>query len=161
MSTKLPPKKLRILVAQGVNLDLLGSREPEIYGADTLASIESQLRQLAPGLAQLAGVAAPELHFFQTNHEGVFLDQLSQGWDGALINAGAWTHSSLALADRLVGLRLPFVEVHLSNLARREPFRHHSYAAPHALGVCYGFGANSYLSALTGLLLHFSRLQKG
>lgn len=161
MSTKPPPKSLRILVAQGVNLDLLGIREPEIYGSDSLASIEAMLRRLAPGLAQLAGLPSPELHFFQSNHEGLFLDQLSLGWDAALINAGAWTHTSLALADRLAGLRLPFVEVHLSNLAKREAFRHHSYAAPHALGVCYGFGAVSYISALSGLLQHFARLQNG
>ncbi len=157
MSTKPPRKTRRVLIAQGVNLDLLGTREPEIYGTDTLQSIEGLLRRQSPAMAQMFGVEEPELHFMQSNEEGGFLGFLSQGWDGALINAGAWTHTSLALADRLVALRLPFVEVHLSNLARRESFRHHSYAAPHALGVCYGFGAASYLSALCALYVFFSR----
>ncbi len=160
MSTKPLPKALRILVAQGVNLDLLGSREPEIYGYDTLSTIEVMLRSKAPELAQVFGLATPQLDFFQSNHEGLFLDKLSAGWDGALINAGAWTHTSLALADRLVALKLPFVEVHLSNLARREDFRQHSYSAAHALGVCYGFGSGSYLSGLSGLLFQLAKSQK-
>lgn len=147
----------KILIAQGVNLDLLGTREPHIYGHQRLQDIEALIRQRSPAIANLFGLSEPELHFFQTNHEGLFLDQLSQGWAGALINAGAWTHTSLALADRLAALKLPFVEVHLSNLSRREDFRKHSFAASHALGVCYGFGADSYITALTGLYSHLAR----
>lgn len=157
MTTKPPPKKRRVLIAQGVNLDLLGTREPEIYGSTTLKDIESMLRLQSPALAGLAGIEEPELVFQQCNEESRYLEILSQGWSGALINAGAWTHTSLALADRLAALRLPFVEVHLSNLAKREKFRHKSYAAPHAIGVCYGFGAASYSSALCGLYVYFAR----
>ncbi len=154
------PKSLRILVAHGVNLDLLGKREPQIYGSEGLVDIEALLRKSSPSLAALVGLEPPELSFFQSNHEGVFLDKLSEAWDGALINAGAWTHTSLALADRLAGLALPFVEVHLSNLARREEFRHFSYSAPHAKGVCYGFGLGSYISGLAGLYFQLSSLKK-
>jgi 3-dehydroquinate dehydratase-2 len=144
-------------VAQGVNLDLLGTREPEIYGTETLQTIEALVRQQSRGLAQVLGIEEPELHFRQSNDEGQYLSFLSEGWDGLLVNAGAWTHTSLALGDRLAALKVPFVEVHLSNLSRRESFRHYSYAAPHAIGVCYGFGANSYLSALCGLYAYFSK----
>lgn len=147
----------KILIAQGVNLDLLGTREPHIYGQQRLQDIEAMVRQRSPDLASLFKLVDPELHFFQSNHEGLFLDQLSLGWTGALINAGAWTHTSLALADRLAALKLPFVEVHLSNLSRREDFRKQSFAAPHALGVCYGFGADSYIAALAGLYSHLAR----
>jgi 3-dehydroquinate dehydratase-2 len=157
MLTNPSSDKAHILIAQGVNLDLLGTREPEIYGSDTLATIEAMVRQASPDIARLFGWSAPELCFFQSNHESLFLEKLSEGWSGALINPGAWTHTSLALADRLAALRLPFVEVHLSNLSRRESFRQHSYASPHALGVCYGFGATSYLSALTGLYAYLAK----
>lgn len=157
-STPALSKTLRILVAHGVNLDLLGKREPHIYGCEGLADIETLLRKVSPVLAQSMGLQPPELFFFQTNHEGLFLDKLSESWDGALINAGAWTHTSLALADRLVGLGLPFAEVHLSNLAKREPFRQHSYAAPHAQGVSFGFGLGSYVSGLSGLYYRLSRI---
>lgn len=151
------PNDLNILVAHGVNLDLLGRREPHIYGKHTLADIESRLQALSPGLAQIFQMPKVQLHFFQSNHEGLFFDEIAKPWAGALINAGAWTHTSLALADRLVALDLPFVEVHISNLSKREGFRQHSYAAPHALGVCYGFGIDSYIAALTGL---YAFLQK-
>ena len=150
-------KDLKILVAHGVNLDLLGLREPQIYGKHTLADIESRLRTVSPEFAKAFQLPSVQLHFFQSNHEGLFLDELSKKWDGALINAGAWTHTSLALADRLVALALPFVEVHISNLSKREDFRQHSYAAPHAIGVCYGFGMDSYTAALSGL---YAFLQK-
>ena len=143
--------KLNILVANGVNLDLLGRREPAVYGKHSLADIEARIRSLSPALASIFGFSAVELSFFQSNHEGAFLEELSKPWDGAVINAGAWTHTSLALGDRLVALSLPFVEVHISNLSNREEFRHHSYAARHALGVCYGFGMDSYSAALSGL----------
>ncbi len=150
-------KSLKILVANGVNLDLLGQREPGIYGKQTLADIEARLRGLSPGLASLFQLTHVSLHFFQSNNEALFLEEISKGWDGALINAGAWTHTSLALSDRLVALQIPFVEVHLSNLSKRESFRQKSYSAPHALGVCYGFGADSYVAALSGLYAQLSR----
>ncbi|WP_141731597.1 type II 3-dehydroquinate dehydratase [Oligoflexus tunisiensis] len=147
----------RILIAHGVNLDLLGTREPEIYGASTLASIEAELKAVNSNLAKVFSLDAAELTFYQTNHEGQFLEKISEGWDGAVINPGAWTHTSLALADRLAGLKLPFAEVHLSNLAKREAFRQHSYSAPHAVGVCFGFGAASYLCGLSGLYAWFAK----
>jgi 3-dehydroquinate dehydratase-2 len=146
-----PISKLSILVANGVNLDLLGRREPQIYGKHTLADLESKLRLISPILASAFGLPPVELTFFQSNHEGLFLEELSKPWDAAVINAGAWTHSSIALSDRLVALSLPFVEVHISNLSAREEFRQKSFAAKHALGVCYGFGIDSYTAALSGL----------
>ncbi|MES2743888.1 MAG: type II 3-dehydroquinate dehydratase [Bdellovibrionota bacterium] len=148
---KTKSKTLSILVANGVNLDLLGRREPAIYGKHTLADIESSLQNLAPKLQAMFELPALKLSFFQSNHEGLFLEEFDKGWSAAIINAGAWTHTSLALADRLTALELPFIEVHISNLAKREEFRHHSYTAPHALGVCYGFGIDSYTAALAGL----------
>ena len=138
------PLPLRILVASGVNLDLLGRREPEIYGRATLADVEALLRADAP--------EGTDLTFFQTNDEAQYLARLGDGWDGAVLNPGAWTHTSLALADRLAGLGLPFVEAHLSNLHKREAFRQHSYAAAHAVGIVQGFGIDSYRLALLGLV---------
>jgi 3-dehydroquinate dehydratase-2 len=155
-SAKSAARRPRVLVANGVNLDLLGRREVGVYGRASLAEIEAGLERDAPAAARLAGWDEVELAFFQSNDEARFLEELGKGWDGALINAGAWTHTSLALADRLKGLDLPFVELHLSNLAAREEFRHKSYSAPHAAGVVYGFGAASYLAALVGLLRHLA-----
>jgi 3-dehydroquinate dehydratase-2 len=152
-----PTTKKRILIAHGVNLDLLGKREPEIYGSTTLATLEDELRKINPALAKAFGLDMADLTFFQSNHEGLFLEKISEGWDGAVINPGAWTHTSLALADRLAALKLPFAEVHLSNLAKREPFRQHSYAAPHAVGVCFGFGSASYIAGLSGLYAWFAK----
>ena len=151
------PEPARILIANGVNLDLLGKREPEIYGVEGLAFIEDRLQEFSPKLADICGISHPSLYFFQTNKEDEFLEKISEAWSGALINAGAWTHTSLALADRLKGLDLSFVEVHLSNLARREDFRQRSFSASHALGICSGFGVDSYLSALTGLYFWIAR----
>ncbi len=125
-----------------------------------MSDLEKLIRRHNDSLASSFASKAFELEFFQSNHEALFLEQLSLDWDGAVINPGAWTHTSLALADRLSGLALPFVEVHISNLAKREAFRQHSYAAPHALGVCFGFGLPSYLCALTGLYAHFSSKPK-
>lgn len=151
------PNRLRILVANGVNLDLLGQREPDHYGYDGLGEIEQKLSEFAAQLHGLWPHMAFDLSFFQSNDERTFLEHFDQGWDGVILNAGAWTHTSLALADRLAALKLPFVEVHLSNLARREDFRHKSYAAAQSLGVVYGFGADSYLTGLVGLLLQLQR----
>jgi 3-dehydroquinate dehydratase-2 len=143
---------LKILVAHGVNLDLLGRREPEVYGRTTLAELEQAIEVAAPEVAALAGLTGVTLAFFQSNDEPTFLARLGDGWDGLVINPGAWTHTSLALADRLLGLAVPYVEVHLSNLAAREEFRQRSYSAAGAVGVVYGFGVDSYVVGLAGLL---------
>jgi 3-dehydroquinate dehydratase-2 len=140
-----------IAVLNGPNLNLLGQREPEVYGRTTLAEIETLVRDAAR--AQGA-----DLEWFQTNHEGALVDAV-QGLrgraDGALINAAALTHSSLALRDAVLAVRTPFVEVHLSNIFAREPERRHSVIADLAIGLVAGFGAQSYLlafQALTGRL---------
>ena len=139
---------MHIAVLHGPNLRLLGRREPAVYGDDTLGDIEDRLHQLGKEL----GV---EVESFQSNAEGAlvdFIETASERVDGFVINAGALTHTSIVLRDCLVGVALPFVEVHLSNTAAREDFRHHSFLAPVAGGVVYGFGADSYLLALRGLV---------
>ena len=144
---------MRVLLLNGPNLNLLGLREPGLYGADTLGAIEARLGEQAAGL----GV---ELECFQSNHEGALLDRIHAARgrvDGILINAGAFTHTSIALRDALLGVAIPFVELHLSNVHAREPFRHHSYLADKALGVICGFGPTSYGLALQGLV---ARLQQ-
>ena len=146
----------KVLVANGVNLDLLGRRQPDIYGHQTLGDLEHILRQRGPELAKLAGFSGVDLHFIQTNVEAEYLQALSEPWDGALVNPGAWTHTSLALGDRLKGLGLKFVEVHISATANREAFRHHSYLSASALGTVSGLGFHSYVAALLGLLEHLS-----
>jgi 3-dehydroquinate dehydratase-2 len=139
---------MRIAVLNGPNLNLLGQREPEVYGHTTLPEIEALVREAA----RAHGV---ELEWFQTNHEGALVDAV-QGLrgrvDGALINAAALTHSSLALRDALLAVRVPFVELHLSNIFAREPERRHSMIADLALGMVTGFGAQSYLLALEALM---------
>ncbi len=157
MTKKVKRKSLRILVASGVNLDLLGRREPGIYGKETLDEIHAMLEGAAAALAGLAGVGAVDLEFFQTNDEEAYLQKLDDGFDGAVLNPGAWTHTSLALADRLKALSLPYVEVHLSNLAAREDFRKHSFAAPGSVGVVHGFGGESYRLGLYGLLIRLAK----
>ena len=142
------PETLRIGVIHGPNLNLLGRREPEIYGRTTLAEIDAQLRALGAEL----GV---EVEAFQANGEGELVDRIQELGDrvaGFVINAGAYTHTSVALRDALVGVGRPFVEVHLSNLHAREPFRRRSYLAGRAVGVVMGFGAESYLLGLRGLV---------
>ena len=144
---------MRIAIVHGANLRMLGRREPEVYGSDTLEDINRRLRALAEEL----GV---EIEVFQSNSEGAILDYLEEAApriDGVLINPGAFTHTSVALRDALVGIARPFVEVHLSNPAGRESFRRRSYLAPVAAGVVAGFRAESYLLALRGLLAHLSR----
>ncbi|HEY8484782.1 MAG TPA: type II 3-dehydroquinate dehydratase [Longimicrobiales bacterium] len=139
---------MRIGVIHGPNLNLLGRREPEIYGRTTLAEIDAQLRALGAEL----GV---EVEAFQANGEGELVDRIQELGDrvaGFVINAGAYTHTSVALRDALVGVGRPFVEVHLSNLHAREPFRRRSYLAGRAVGVVMGFGAESYLLGLRGLV---------
>lgn len=144
---------MRVAVIHGANLRMLGRREPEVYGSDTLDDINRCLRATADEL----GV---EIEIFQSNSEGAILDYLEEAAprvDGVLINPGAFTHTSIALRDALAGIDRPFVEVHLSNPAARESFRHRSYLAPAAAGVVAGFRAESYLLALRGLLAHLSR----
>ena len=139
---------MRVGVVHGPNLRLLGKREPEVYGTSTLADIDGMLAALATEL----GV---EIETFQSNHEGELLDYLEAAAPrvrGFLINPGALTHTSIALRDALVGVERPFVEVHLSNVAGREPFRHHSFLSGVAAGVVYGFGVQSYLLGLRGLV---------
>jgi 3-dehydroquinate dehydratase-2 len=145
---------MRIAVLNGPNLNLLGQREPELYGHATLADIERMVRQSAQSLGA-------EIEWLQTNHEGALVDAV-QGLrgrvDGALINAAALTHSSLALRDALLAVRVPFVELHLSNIFAREPERRHSMIADLALGMVTGFGAQSYVLALQALV---GRLRAG
>lgn len=143
----------RILIANGVNLDLLGTRPKQFYGERSLKDLEAFLSQaIVPTTKALK--TEIQLTFFQSNDEASYLQKLGEDWHGALLNPGAWTHTSLALADRLEALQLPFVEVHLSHLAKREPWRQASYATRHSLGVVYGFGFDSYLLALHGLIRH-------
>jgi 3-dehydroquinate dehydratase-2 len=139
---------MRIVVLNGPNLNLLGQREPEIYGRTTLAEIESLVREAAAKLDV-------ELDWLQSNHEGALVDAvqaLPGRADGALINAAALTHSSLALRDALLAVRIPFVELHLSNIFAREPERRHSVIADLAVGMVTGFGVQSYLLALQALV---------
>jgi 3-dehydroquinate dehydratase-2 len=141
---------MRITVLNGPNLNLLGQREPEVYGRTTLAEIEAMVREAARGYGA-------EITWFQTNHEGALVDAvqaLKGRADGALINAAALTHSSLALRDALLAVQVPFVELHLSNIFAREPERRHSMIADLALGMVTGFGAQSYLLALQALVGH-------
>ena len=139
---------MRISVLNGPNLNLLGQREPDVYGRTTLAEIEAMVREAARA-------HGAEIEWFQTNHEGALVDAvqaLKGRADGALINAAALTHSSLALRDALLAVQVPFVELHLSNIFAREPERRQSLIADLALGMITGFGAQSYLLALQALV---------
>ena len=131
----------KLLLLNGPNLNLLGSREPEVYGATTLAEIE----QAAIAQAQAAGA---ELAYLQSNHEGDLIDRIqaakAQGVEAIVINPGGLTHTSVALRDALAGVSIPFVEVHISNIYRRESFRHHSYLSELAAGVVCGLGPDGY-----------------
>jgi len=141
---------MRVLLLNGPNLNLLGLREPGLYGAQTLAQIEA-------ALAERAGALGVELECFQSNHQGALVDSIHAARtaaDGILINAGAYTHTSIALRDALLGVAIPFVELHLSNTHAREPFRHHSFLADRAVGVICGFGPTSYGLALQGLVTY-------
>lgn len=143
-----------ILVLHGPNLNLLGQREPETYGKTTLREIDQMLREEARALQV-------NLSITQSNHEGVLVEaiQASQKQhQGLLINAAAYTHTSIAIRDALTAVALPTVEVHLSNIYRREPFRHHSYIAAIAIAQISGFGAESYRLGLQGLVNHLQHI---
>ena len=141
---------MQLLALHGPNLNLLGTREPGIYGSQTLGQVNAELESRAQAL----GAA---ISCYQSNNEGALVDRIHEGRgsvDGILINAGAYTHSSIALRDALLGVAIPFVELHLSNTHAREPFRHHSTLADKAVGVICGFGPLSYTLALEGLVAH-------
>ena len=141
---------LSILVLHGPNLNLLGQREPGIYGSLTLEEIN---RLLAAEAQKLTAKVTP----LQSNHEGVLIDTIHGALgqhEGIIINAGAYTHTSVALRDAIAAVNLPTVEVHLSNIYRREDFRHHSYIAPVVIGQISGFGVQRYLLGLQALVNH-------
>ena len=144
-------RRYRILVANGVNLDLLGTREPETYGRASLEDLQRGLESRAKDLGSFVGLDFT-LSFFQTNDEAELLQKISEAWDGILINPGAWTHTSLALADRFLGWGVPYVEVHISNISAREEIRKKSLTAGAARGVCYGMGLLSYETGLFALV---------
>jgi 3-dehydroquinate dehydratase II len=141
-----------VLVLNGPNLNLLGTRKPEVYGSTTLADVEEMCRQEA-------GKLGLEVVFRQSNHEGQLIDWIHEtGADvkagrsiGAVFNPGAFTHTSVALHDAIEGASLPVIEVHISNVHRREAFRHHSYISPVARGIVVGFGVHGYVLAINGL----------
>lgn len=146
----------RVLVLNGPNLNLLGTREPEVYGADTLDDVLERLRRHVEG-------RDVELRAVQSNIEGELVDALHEArtWaDGVVFNPGAFTHYSIALRDAISGTGLPVVETHLSNVHAREEFRHRSVLAAVCLGVVAGFGADSYLVALDGLLRHVEQQER-
>ena len=147
-------KKASILVIQGPNLNLLGTREPDIYGKTTLEDIHKRL-------GELAKAHSVDLDTYQSNHEGELIDRIQKakldGVDFIIINPGAFTHTSVALRDVLAGVAIPFTEVHLSNIHQREEFRKHSYLSDIATGVICGLGAIGYELALQATI---TRLQK-
>ncbi len=144
---------MRVAVLNGPNLNLLGSREPELYGTERLEDLERTVRERAVEL----GV---EIEWRQTNHEGEFVDlvqSLPATADGAVVNAAAFTHTSLAIRDAFLAVRIPFVEVHLSNIFAREEERRHSLLADLAVGIVAGFGPRGYVWALEALVQHVER----
>jgi 3-dehydroquinate dehydratase-2 len=147
-------KKASILVIQGPNLNLLGTREPEVYGKTTLEDIHQKL-------GNIAKAQSVELSAYQSNHEGELIDRIHKakqdGVNFIIINPGAFTHTSVALRDALTGVAIPFTEVHLSNIHQREEFRKHSYLSDIAVGVICGLGAIGYELALQAAI---ARLQK-
>ena len=143
----------KILIMNGPNLNLLGTREPEKYGTTTLAELEKQCKELGERLGF-------EIETFQSNHEGALIDKIHEAGlsfkagklQGIVFNPGAYTHTSIALHDAIVGVGgLPLIEVHISNVHAREPFRHHSYVSPAAQGIVIGFGTKGYLLGIEQL----------
>lgn len=146
----------KVQVIHGPNLNMLGLREPGVYGRQTLAMIEAMLSEEAEALGA-------SLEFFQSNGEGALVDCIQAVFgkqDGILINPGAYTHTSVAIRDAIAAVDLPTVEVHLSNIHRREPFRHQSYIAAVAIGQICGFGADSYRLGLHALVQHLKQLRQ-
>ncbi len=141
-------KTSKVLILNGPNLNMLGTREPEIYGAETLADIEKSCQETAKALGL-------EIEFRQSNTEGELVDWIQQagpdGFCGVIINAGAYTHTSVAVLDALLACDLLVIEVHLSNIFQREEFRHHSYISKAAQGVICGFGGHGYQLSLEGM----------
>lgn len=137
----------RILIINGPNLNLLGTREPGIYGSQTMDSVITGLRQRYPDI---------ELLYYQSNHEGDLIDRIhaadKEGISGIVLNAGAYTHTSLAIADAIAAVSVPVVEVHISNISSREPIRHNSLITPVCRGIIAGFGTESYRLAIESLL---------
>ena len=144
----------KILVIHGPNLNLLGTREPEVYGADTLADINQEL-------SQLAAQKGVELETYQSNDEGHIVSRIQQAGtkkiEFIIINPAAYTHTSVAIRDAFLATRIPFIEVHLSNVFAREEFRTHSYLSDLAVGVISGFGKNSYLLALDAVVIQCNK----
>ncbi|ACK71862.1 3-dehydroquinate dehydratase, type II [Gloeothece citriformis PCC 7424] len=144
-----------ILVLHGPNLNLLGKREPNIYGSVTLDEINLLLSEEAKNLDVTVTCV-------QSNHEGILIDTIHQAWglhQGIIINAGAYTHTSVAIRDALSAVKIPTVEVHLSNIYQRETFRHHSYIAPVAIGQISGFGVGSYRLGLLAIVEYLRKLE--
>ena len=151
-----PNRRPRVLLLNGCNLNLLGTREPEVYGRETLADIEQRLASLA----EKAGV---ELEAFQSNHEGALIDRIQQargGIDAIIINPAAFTHTSIGIRDAIAAVAIPTIEIHLSNIHAREEFRRHSMIAPVCRGQIAGFGAFGYEMALMAAIRLVSNMEK-
>lgn len=133
---------MKMIIINGPNLNLLGSREPDIYGRQPFEEYFATLQQEFPGIT---------LHYFQSNSEGALIDKLHEAgftYDGIVLNAGAYTHTSIAIADAIAAIRTPVIEVHISNVYEREEFRHHSYLAPNCVGSITGLGLRGYELAI-------------
>jgi 3-dehydroquinate dehydratase-2 len=145
-----------ILLINGPNLNLLGTREPHIYGHTTLSDVENNSRDVAAG-------HNASLESFQSNHEGAIVDRIQAARgkvDGIIINPGAYTHTSVAIRDALLGVAIPFIELHVSNVHAREAFRHHSYFSDKAAGIIVGLGVYGYKVAVEHICLNFKELEK-
>ena len=145
--------KYSILVVNGPNLNLLGTREPEIYGHETIKDLENMLKKVADELNV-------DIECYQSNHEGDIVDKIQNSRnkvDFILLNAGAYTHTSVAIRDALAGIDMPFYEIHISNVHKREEFRHHSFLSDVAVGVIVGFGLDGYEFALRGAVRFLDR----
>ncbi|KAJ5107379.1 Catabolic 3-dehydroquinase 1 [Penicillium angulare] len=145
-----------ILLINGPNLNLLGTREPHIYGSTTLVDVENNAKEQAKSLGA-------SLETFQSNHEGAIVDrvQAARGKvDGIIINPGAYTHTSVAIRDALLGVAIPFIELHVSNVHAREPFRHHSYFSDKAAAIIVGLGVYGYKVAVEHVAVNFKELEK-